>query len=179
MKSYLTTIGEKTTDICKAQLERWGFEVIVLDGLEPWAEKYKRFIDTATEDCIRIDADVIPNRLLKIAVDCQLPRKFLMVQFKAYDFYRNNIGVCSPVYYSAKALEIIRRDFNHLDLRRPEATAWRLPDIEPHTHTSKAVVGMHGFFQKPQDLVRHKFNKVDRKQMGEYDFSLAETLINL
>ncbi len=179
MKAYLTTIGERTTEICKSQLERFGFEVVVLDGLEPWEQKYKRFIEMADEHCIRVDADVIVNRYINTAFNYQKTKGHLMVQFQAYDFYRNNVGVCSPVYYHPTALAIIRRDFEHLDLRRPEATAWRLPDINKHTYTSKAVVGIHGFFQTKEDMDRHRQNKIDRKQITEYDFELAEKLINL
>lgn len=180
MKAYLTTIGEPTTEICKEQLERFGFDVVVLDGAEPWAQKYARFIETADEDCIRIDADVILNQNIKEAINgLKYQPQMLMVQWSCYDLYRNNIGVCSPVFYSKKALEIIREDFKDLDLRRPEATAWRLKRINEFTATKDWVVGMHGFFQDKDHLARHLENKIERKQMEDYDFELAKKLTKL
>ena len=91
MKAYLTTIGELTTDICKKQLERFGYEVIVLGGIEAWPDKYKRFIETANEDCIRIDADIVPNENIKeiagevIHKTKILGEKILMMQFHCYE----------------------------------------------------------------------------------------------
>ena len=66
MNAYLCTIGEPTTNLCKSQLERFGFEVVLLDKVEPWIDKYKRVIAMADEDCIRIDADIIPNKNIKL-----------------------------------------------------------------------------------------------------------------
>lgn len=191
MKAYVTTIGEKTTDICCEQLERFGFEVLVLRGEEPWPQKYQRFITSAIQNvgeggCIRVDADVILNKNIidatrdfdSIALGYKrMP--YLMAQWQCYDFYRNNVGVCSPVYYSKEALEVIKEDFNQLDLRRPEATAWRLPKINKHTYSGYMIVGMHGFFQDGDHLARHLENKIERKQMEEYDFDLAKRLMAL
>lgn len=185
MKAYLTSIGEKTTKLCQEQLQRFGFEVVLLDGQEAWINKYKRFIEMANEDCIRIDADVIPNsNIAMIENDLnyaynKMGQDMLMAQWKCYDFYRNNVGVCSPVYYSKEALDIIKADFNQLDFSRPEATAWRLRRINDRTYTGDLIVGMHGFFQDEQHLSRHLENKIERKQMSEYDFDLAIKLREL
>lgn len=185
MKAYLTTIGELTTDICKKQLERFGYEVIVLGGIEAWPDKYKRFIETANEDCIRIDADIVPNENIKeiagevIHKTKILGEKILMMQFHCYDFYKNMIGISSPVYYSKEALEIIRKNLKQVDMRRPEANAWRLPQINEFTHTSQKVVGLHGFFQDEAAYFRAMQNKIDRRQMHLYDFQLAEQLMKV
>lgn len=181
MKAYLTTIGEKTTEIAAQQLENFGFDVVVLDGVEPWVDKYKRFIETALLDldpndgCLRMDADVILNKTIIEAVEKIAPDD-LMAQWHCYDFYRNGVGVCSPVYYSRKALEIIYEDWFDLDLRRPEATAWRLQRINANVYTGADIVGMHGFFQDEAHLDRHLENKIERKQMEEYNFELAKDL---
>jgi len=182
MKAYLCTIGETTTEICQEQLNRFGFEVVLLSDKESWYDKYKRFINLASDSCIRIDADVIPNEnVARISNEVDFLYNFygvepLMVQFKGYDFYKNNIGVSSPVYYSAQALQIIGANLDNINPNRPEATAWRLPEINEFTYTSEMVVGLHGFFQDGNTFDRAMQNKIDRKQIDLYDFTLAEQL---
>jgi hypothetical protein len=85
-----------------------------------------------------------------------------MAQFQSFDFYRNEVGICSPCFYTKEALEIIRTNFDKIDERRPEATAWRLKEINDFTHTCERVVGMHGFFQDREAMKRAKKNKKDR-----------------
>jgi hypothetical protein len=175
MKAYLTSIGEKTADICKEQLEKLGLEVVLLDKKESWEDKYRSFINTATEDCIRIDADIIPNENIK-----ELPMKNrMMTQALGYDFYKNKVGVIGILYYSEKALEIIRNNFDNIDWRRPEATAWRLPEINLKNETIELVCGMHGFFQDKETIERAYKNKIDRKQIKDYDFDLVNKIMNL
>lgn len=180
MKAYVTSIGEKTTQICVDQLKLFGFDVVLLDTKEDWFSKYKRFINLAKEDCIRVDADIIVNQNI---ID---PLRFtfgfnnwLMVQFKVYDLYKNNVHTGIPVMYKEDAINIIRYNFDKLDKTRPEATAWRLPEINPFTFNIDEVVGMHGFFQDREAMLRHIKNKIERKQMGDYHFDLAEKLMNL
>lgn len=177
MKVFLTSIGEKTTQICKEQLERFGFEVILLNDIETWDVKYRKFIDRANEDCLRIDADIIPNRNIELAKDYFTGSSILMGQFQGYDFYKNDVGVIGVTYYSKKALSIIRNSFDEIDWRRPEATAWRLPKINPNTYTCKLIVAMHGFFQDDAHLKRHLKNKIERKQIEDYDFDLAKKIL--
>jgi len=66
MKAFITSIGEKTTKICCEQLSKFGFEIILLDEIEPWINKYKKFINMANEDCLRVDADIIVNEQIKL-----------------------------------------------------------------------------------------------------------------
>jgi hypothetical protein len=176
MKAFLTSIGENTTQICKEQLERFGFEVILLDKVESWEDKYKSFIKMANEDCIRIDADTIPNGNIKRLADINYG---YMVQALGYDFYRNDVGIIGAVYYNKKALDIIRNKFDEIDWRRPEATAWRLPEINKYVRTMDLVIGMHGFFQDYEHLLRHKEHKISRKQIEDYDFNLAKKMLEL
>ena len=61
MIAYVFSIREKTTDLCVRVLKQNGFKVMLLDGMESIGDKYKRFIEMADEDCIKIDADIIPN----------------------------------------------------------------------------------------------------------------------
>lgn len=181
MKAYLTTIGEKTTGVAKAQLERFGFEVVVLDMVEPWINKYIKFLDLAYADqkpCIRVDADVIVNENVKIAFD--LPnRGFLMAQFTLYDLYQNGLHIGQPVYYSPAAINLIYKDLDKLDRGRPETSAWRLPEINEGTFNIEEVAGMHGFFQDRDAVLRAIENKKTRGQMQRYDFDLVDQLTAL
>lgn len=177
MNAYLTSIGEKTTEIAKEQLERYGFNVIVLGGEEKWYDKYKRFVFLAYENCIRIDADVIVNENIKEFQD--FGDRFMIQQALTYDFYRNDLGITSPVYYTKGALRLIRKNWDKVSRDRPEASACRIPEINPFKFTNELIVGIHGFFQKGEDLERHKQHKIERKQMEQYDFELAEKLLKL
>lgn len=180
MKAYLCSSGEKTTQICKEQLEKFGFEVVMLDEKESWKDKYLRFINTADDDCIRIDADIIPNGLVKIFAE-QITKEhfYLMGQCYGYDFYKNGFGVIGITYYSKEGLDIIRENLDKIDWRRPEATAWRLPKINNRTFSNTEVCGMHGFFQTYEDLKMHEEHKLERKQIDEFDFVLAKKLLKL
>ncbi len=180
MKAYVTSIGEKTTDICVRQLKRYGFDVVLLDKKEPWIEKYKNFIDkTPREDCLRVDADVVVNKHIKEVFNVANLEDILMAQFSLYDLYQNDIFVGQPVLYKKASFKIIQDNFWKLQQNRPEATAWRLEDINHSTFSSPQIVGMHGFFQDEQTVTRAIKNKEDRHQMGRYDFQLVKELMIL
>lgn len=183
MKAFVTSVGEKTTQICCDQLKRFGFEVILLDKKEPWFEKYKRFIVYASnenEDCLRIDADVIVNSfIVRAQKDLREHKGNFMMQYTIYDFYLNGIKLGQPVLYSKGSFKIIMDNFKNLDERRPEASAWRLKEINHFTKNIDTVVGMHGFFQNKETVERAELNKRARKQIGKYDFALVEKLMNL
>lgn len=184
MNAFVTSIGEVTTEIVVWQLERLGFEVSLLDGVEPWFNKYRRFIDKAhalNKPCLRIDADTIPNRNI-IDVWGQFVRSgnsILMTQVNGYDFYRNNVGVISPLLYKPTAIEIIRNNFDKIDKFRPETSAWRLPQINRKTATISNVVGFHGFGQLLADLERHEKNKDLRGQISDFDFEFARKFLDI
>ena len=178
MIAYLCSFGQKTTDICKEQLEKYGFNVVVLGDNEDWETKYRKFLFLAREDCLRIDADIIPNEEIKYLPIYRYD-EYKMVQFMGYDFYKNKVGVIGVTFYSKEALEIIKKNLETLDWRRPEATAWRIPEINESTKTDKNIIGLHGFFQTEEDLERHKQNKIDRKQIDDYNFDLALKLLKL
>jgi len=173
MKAYLTSIGEQTTDLCKLQLEKFGFDVKVLDEKEDWPTKYKRFIDTANEDCLRIDADVILfNDKVKLAFNAQMPA---MVQWKIIDFYTLTERVGQPVFYSKELLEIIKKlPVNNF---RPETSMWRNPEVMKHTHNINEIVALHGFWQSKQDMKRAKDNRIAR--VHNYDQELVDILNKL
>jgi hypothetical protein len=61
MKAFVTSIGEPTTDLCVWSLERNGFEVVLLNNGSLLADKLKSIYEQATDDFVRIDADVVVN----------------------------------------------------------------------------------------------------------------------
>jgi hypothetical protein len=132
----------------------------------------------ANEDCIRIDADVIVNDKILLDID-QIPSNILMAQFRFFDFYRNEVGVGNPCFYSKACLDILKTKLDEIDERRPEASAWRLKEINDFTMTGERICGMHGFFQDEETIKRAKKNKEDRGQINLYDFELANKLMKL
>lgn len=181
MKAFVTSVGERTTKICKEQLEKYGFDVIVLDGKEKWSDKYKKFLTVSRgESCIKVDADIVVNgRIHDFAKECERLETYLMVQAKGWDFYKNDVGVIGVVYYRKGVQELILNNFDNIDHNRPEATAWRLPEINKYTFTSEWIVGIHGLGQDEETMVRAERNKISRRQMSEYDFELAYKLMEL
>lgn len=185
MKAYLCTVGEKTTAICKEQLERYGFTVVVLDEKEPWHDKYLRFLTLALsngEDCLRIDGDIIPNKNISIAHEWRdnISSNALMIQFSYYDFYRNDVHPGNPILYTPESIDIILRNWGEIKTDRPETHASRLKEINHRMVTwEDDLVGLHGFFQDFETMRRAQKNKVARGQIDEYDFQLAYKLANL
>ena len=176
MKAYLFSIGEKTTALCSTLLEEFGFEVILIDEKESIIEKYKRFICRAKdEDCLKIDADVLPNIHIKNAFH-GTPRNAVR-EFYAFDFYRNAVTNAGPTVYSKEAIKEIRKNLDKLDPTRPETSAVRLPKVQEHYTRDEIVVGCHGFFQSKEDYDRVIEQKKTRRQA--FNFDLINKLINL
>ena len=175
MKAFLTSIGEATTSICKWQLERFGFEVVLLDKIEPWIDKYKRFLEMADEECLRIDADIIPNERIRIFQDSGYLRKnALLAKAYTYDFYANGLMPTAPVYYSKGITKGLKDRITDID--RPETSIWRLRDLHEKAIVLSEVVGIHGFFQARKDIDRGVNNKQVRDQNSQYDFDLLDKL---
>lgn len=172
MKLYLTTIGEKTKDIAIWNCERLGYDVEVLDKQEDWIDKYKRFIKLANGECLRCDADVLIN---KNAINIKSGD---MAQGKVFDFYKNDISIGQPTYYSDKAIEFLKENIDVLREDRPETSAWRyLENNKFKVITSDTVCGMHGFFQRYRGIRRAKQHKDDRGQIDQFDFELVEKIM--
>ncbi len=177
MKAFLFTIGEATTEICYNQLKKFGFEIVVLDGQESISEKYKRFINSSDGDCLKIDADIILNenvKKIREAVHTEL-----VTNYSCYDFFHNMPWAGGPTYYSKEAMKIIRDNLHEISPIRPEASACRLPKIHPRCVKSDLVVGIHGFFQHEQDIIRCIEQKKIRGQQNQFDFDLINELIKL
>lgn len=177
MRAYLTTIGEPTAKICQEQLIKMGFEVVVLDENESWFEKYTRFLNLAKENCIRIDADVIPNFRLRAVAEDFNKSGYLMGGMRIFDFYKNDLHAGGPVYYSKQGLDIIRANVATLKDTKPETDASRLWGINRFYFCRMDVVGMHGFFQKKDDAKRGLKHKIDKKQIVDVEIELCNELI--
>lgn len=174
MRVFITSINESTEQVCKWQLERLGFEVVLLNEVEPWIDKYKKFINFANDNCLRVDADVIVNKNI---LGCLQLGDMTMAQFNCYDFYKNDTGNTCPVYYGSKILEIIRQNLDKIDSERPETSAWRLPEVVKHTMTfDKIIYGSHGIGASKEMIERAKQNKIDRGQIADYDFGLVNKM---
>lgn len=178
MKAYVCSIGEATTELCCEQLERYGFEIVLLDEIEPWINKYKKFITEANESCLRIDADIIVNKnIQEIKEFCNsynTDKK--MIQFSYWDYYKNDIGIGNPIWYSRDCLSLLKANINKILEFRPETSAWRLPEIVDETETNELVVGIHGIAQKELHIENAKDNKIKRKQINDYDFDLVNRI---
>ncbi len=180
MRVCVTSIGERTTKLCIWQLQRLGYEVHVLDLVEPWIDKYKTFIELASElggDWVRIDADVIVNKKIR---DTKVPEGIYMAQYLTYDLYKNDVGITSPVFYSKEAIQIVKDNLGVINPKRPEATAWRLGEINPGRNlTIPEVVGIHGFYQDLEAVKRANANKISRGQDQDYDWEFVEKILEL
>lgn len=183
MKAYVTSIGEKTTDICCDQLRKFGFDVVLLDEKMSWVDKYKAFIVLAQskgENCLRVDADVIVNENIKFALKCEDKNKkicFSMAQMQVFDFYKNNLCIGQPMIYSKRTLDIIRENLDKIRADRPETSAWRMKGINDGTLTfDYKIYGIHGIGQSDEAMDRAERNKEDRGQSKEYDFELSRKL---
>jgi len=179
MKAFVTSIGERTTQICCEQLEKFGFKVILLDKKEPWLDKYKRFIEMAKNDCFRVDADVIPNSNILLVPD--LSKEAWTIQNWVFDFYKNDMTLTSPIFYRKRALDEIRKNLDKLSSSRPEASALRLPEVNKHICVGGLILGSHGLFQDSETIERAKKHKVERGQLEKYkyDFGLVYKLKKL
>lgn len=186
MRAYLTTIGERTTNICKEQLIRCGFDVVIFDKVEPWIDKYKRFLDIANEDCLRIDADIILCKNAKKYIENEIYyhndlrcTDGWLFGFTLFDFYRNDLYFGSPVFYTKQALDIMKKNIDRVSELRPEVSMSRLPEITSHYIVCHKVIGMHGFFQNKDAVDRAMENKIKRGQMDLYDFELVNKILNI
>lgn len=171
MKAYVTSIGERTTEICVRELQRVGFEVELLDLPIPWHEKYMAFLTMAKMEgkpCIRVDADVIVNDNIRVMKNMPMT-KMLMAQCQVFDLHKNDLHWGGPIYYSPESFDIILGSFRKLERSRPETSAWRLPKINGRTMSVPDVVGMHGFYQDLDTIKRGLENKVARKQITRHD----------
>ena len=146
----------------------------MLDEKETWAEKYSRFLNEAKEDCVRIDADIIPNKNIQKIMAYENYGEPLLVQFKTYCFYKNELSE-GVMFYSKELLEMAKK-MSFVFGSRPETEFWRNKEIFPYTKTDLAICGIHGFFQSNDNMDRSLERKIKRGQVEMYDFELVKKI---
>lgn len=188
IKAYLFSVGEKTTELSKWSLERLGFEVILIqDPKTTLSQKYSQFIKMHVGDewVVRCDADIIVNRHFKTEVEriIKLPQgDFWWWQFRVFCFLKQEVIGNTPmlmrreVFDYAKAKGYDKVMFaNEL---RPETALFRDHIINPHTITMPEgqVVGMHGWGQSKEDIMRVMEMKNKRRQLHNWDLKLTRRI---
>lgn len=173
-KAYVFSIGEPTTDLCVWSLERQGFDVTVYRDGTSLAQKLQRLYNEASEDFIRVDADVVVNKNLY-----QLPenREVWWLQFRTFDWFQQNLTHGGVSLIRKEALPALRANASEAHkYERPETYLYRLPEFHDprRCETVDKVVGLHGY--KQDDIQRIKDTKARRNQLDNYDFELAERL---
>ena len=165
MLAVITSIGEPTTELCASLMRKFGFDVEIMDEKISWPHKFRKFIETHDQDCVRIDADCLP--LPPVARLLEWPSRAWIVQTEQVDAYSWGLKPGGPLLYRKCSLEFIREHIEDIDWRRPEATAWRLADVNGRTETVRLLTALHGFFQRPEDNERALKNRQDRGQIYE------------
>lgn len=176
-QAFVTSIGEPTTETCVWALERQGFKVTLIQDKTSLAEKLKRIYDTAEEDFIRVDADVIVNRNVK---NLKFPPEVWWVQGQTFGWYCQDRIYGGVQMISKKALPYLRsRIHEAMQQERPETYMFRLPEFHsPRRCVSQEILcGIHGY--GIEDMKSVAKVKVRRGQIDQYDFELAERLNEL
>lgn len=174
MRAYVTSIGEPTTQLCCDMLHHLGFSVVLISSsTTTLAEKLKYIYNHATEDFIRVDADVIPTESVK---DALKPTHALWTQYTTFDMYNFQLGFGGVQRISKELLTALRNQIvNYMHDDRPETRMWRLEEFQNRTHfvSSPILVGIHGFGQKDWERVK----KVkDGRKHDDYDWWLVERM---
>lgn len=175
--AYITSIGERTTELCKWSLERQGFEVVTLQDPSSLWDKLKRIYLMADDDFLRVDADVIVNRNVKELVKQD---ELFWYQSLCYGWFSQDIIHGGIQFVRKEALPTLRK---HIDepvrLDRPESYMFRLAEFHnPRVcGTFERICGIHGY--KQDDIDRVKEVKWKRGQMSNYDFELAKRIEEL
>lgn len=184
MKAYITSVGEPTTQLCDWALKRNGWNVeLLFDGNTSLADKLEFIYETATEDFLRVDADVIVNRFctpdfIKEQMDKQPDTWWL--QFQCWGWYGQQPIYGGVQFIKIEALEALRSNikrFKHTS--RPETAISRINEFyNPRRFQSvDTLLGIHGYGIK--DLKPIIIQKANRGQSSNYDFELAKRLNEL
>lgn len=182
MKAFVTSIGEKTTDLAIWSLERNGFKVTPRTDNFSLAEKLKWIYSQADDDFLRIDADVIVNRnctpenLLRYTESL---KDAWWVQFQMFDWYQQDVSYGGVQFIRKEALPVLRENIEKfMQHERPETELTRSYGMyNPRRFESyDMVMGMHNY---KNDMARVKAVKTRRNQLDNYDFELAERLEEL
>lgn len=176
MKAFVTSIGESTTELCVWSLERQGFDVeLIKDPDTTLAEKLQVIYNKADDDFLRVDADVIVTRKVKLL---EVPADAWWVQARCFGWYSQDIINGGVQLIKKECLPALRKHIpNHLADERPETSMSRLEEFyDPRRFVSVDLVcGIHGY---KNDVDRAKTTK-DRRGQFDFDFELARKLNEL
>lgn len=175
-KAFVTSIGEPTTELCVWSLERQGFEVELIQDSSSLAQKLKVIYDKADCDFLRVDADVVVNRKVKLL---ELSGNAWWVQAQCFDIYKMDIMYGGIQLIGKNCLPALRKHIGQqLLAERPETAMFRLEEFySPRRCQSvELVCGLHGY---RNDTTRAKATKQRREQQSDYDFDLADRLLEL
>lgn len=179
MRAYVTSIGEPTTKLCVELLSE-RFEVILLENKTTLWEKLKYIYEHETEDFVRVDADVVPNKNLTADFVAALARdEMWWLQFLTFDWFKQDVTHGGVQFIKAEAIPHLSKHIDEaMNKERPESYMYRLAVFhEPRRCESHSVV--MGLQNYKNDLARIKATKVRRNQLELYDFELAERLNQL
>ena len=179
MKAFVTSIGERTTDLCVWSLQRQGFDVELVQSNSSLGEKLQYIYEVADDEFVRVDADVIVSRGLdKITTYSPFEDNIWWVQFQTWDMYKMALTHGGVQHIRKDALKPLREGigaFLHDD--RPETRMWNLDALKKPRRCQTYIyhiAGVHGFGQNDVDRVRAV--KENRKYIEDYDFELAEKM---
>lgn len=180
MKAYITSIGEKTLNLCKWSLERNGFDVEVIEGDNSLAEKLKTIYEKADSDFLRVDADVIPNRnITPDFLSTFTDKEIWWLQFQTFDWCKQDNTYGGVQFIRKEALPYLRENINnHLNAERPESEMSRIKEFyDPRRFISVQIVtGLHNYKNDTKRVIKTKSR---RGQMNNYDFELAQRIDEL
>lgn len=179
MRAVITSVGETTTDICRWSLERNGFDVFVLmDPISTLWEKLRWIYNNIDENFLRVDADVIPNRMCIPKGVTFRPINSWWVQFTTFDWFKQELTHGGVQFIYKEALPTLRSNIDKFkEAERPESQMFRLEEFDNPRRciTNSQVMGLHGYGQK--DIERVKETKRRRKYYDTYDWEMYDKLM--
>jgi len=183
MKAYITSIGEPTTPLAVWSLKRNGFRIMLLDDpTTSLAQKLDYIYKTEKEDFIRVDADVVVNKLCTPKnIKTYEQKNIWWYQFKTFCWLKQTRTNGGVQYIKSEAIPIIqKRTQEFINAERPESQLYRLKELTTPVRrcvTVDTIMGLHGYKQNDKDRIQE--TKKRRKQTHLYDFELAERLEQL
>lgn len=174
MRAYITATHEPTLDLAKWSLERWGFEVVVVQGDDRLSDKLSHIYHDAKTDFVRMDADVIANSNVQMLLLLGASDMW-WEQYLTFDMYKLDTTHGGIQVIKQEALPFLRRHISeYMHDERPETRMYRLDELNPHCATREVILGVHGW--GGQDVKRVKTTKSERLQLDRYDWELVERM---
>lgn len=180
MRCYVTSIGEPTSKLCIDELSK-RFDVVVIENKNTtlW-EKLKWIYEQESDDFVRVDADVVPNKNLTPEFVTMLAQENVWwYQFLTFDWFKQDVAHGGVQFIKAEAIPHLRKHAEEaMDKERPETYLSRLEVFHNprRFETHPIVMGLQNY---RNDMSRIKATKVRRNQLDLYDFELAERLSQL